>query len=105
VKKTARLPRLLALVASAGALSAMYQAAAEARDRRRLPPPGRLMDVGGRRLHITEAGEGSPTVVIIPALGDSVLLWPRIQHALAEDTKVCVYDRPGLGWSDPPPQG
>ncbi len=56
MKKTARLPRLLALVASAGALSAMYQAAAEARDRRRLPPPGRLMDVGGRRLHISAQG-------------------------------------------------
>jgi pimeloyl-ACP methyl ester carboxylesterase len=103
--KATQLRRPLALLTLAGALSAAYQLLADAHDRRRFPPPGRLVDISGRYLHLIEAGEGSPAVVIIPALGDNVLLWDRIQRALAADTKVCVYDRPGLGWSDPPPSG
>jgi pimeloyl-ACP methyl ester carboxylesterase len=80
--------------------SAAYQAAGEARDRRRYPPPGRLVDIGGHRLHIRCAGEGTPTVVIIPALGGDVADWLTVQDALALCTAVCVYDRAGLGWSD-----
>jgi len=87
----------------AGAASAAYQLTAEARDRRRFPPPGRLVDIGGRRVHVIEAGEGSPAIVIVPALGESVLGWVPAWRELAESTRVCVYDRPGLGWSDPPP--
>jgi pimeloyl-ACP methyl ester carboxylesterase len=91
----------LAAAVAALAASAAYQAAGEARDRRRHPPPGRLVDVGGHRLHIMCAGEGSPAVVIIPALGAYSAAWLKIQDALAAHTKVCLYDRPGLGWSDP----
>jgi hypothetical protein len=86
---------------AAGALAliiAAYQAAGEARDRRRYQPPGRLVDVGGRRLHIRCVGDGSPTVVIIPALGAYSAAWLEVQDALATHTKVCVYDRPGLGF-------
>jgi pimeloyl-ACP methyl ester carboxylesterase len=78
-----------------------YQAASEARDRRRYPPPGRLVDVGGRRLHIRCAGDGTPPVVIIPALGGLTAEWLPVQDALASCTSAAVYDRPGLGWSDP----
>lgn len=81
--------------------SAAYQAVSQARDRRTYPPPGRLVDIGDYRLHIRCAGEGSPTVVIIPALGVCSATWLTVQDALAAHTKVCVYDRPGLGWSDP----
>jgi pimeloyl-ACP methyl ester carboxylesterase len=77
-----------------------YQAAAEASDRRVYPPPGRLVDTGGHRLHIRCAGEGTPGVVIIPAMGDTSAAWLAIQDAVAACTAVCVYDRPGLGWSD-----
>jgi pimeloyl-ACP methyl ester carboxylesterase len=96
-----------AVAASAVALglaSAAYQAAGEARDRRSKPPSGRLVDVGGYRLHIMCAGEGSPAVVIIPALGGSVREWLDVQQRLAQETAVCVYDRAGLGWSDSPPR-
>jgi pimeloyl-ACP methyl ester carboxylesterase len=89
----------------AGAASAAGQVAADARDRRRFPPPGRLVDIGGRRMHVMEAGEGSPAVVIVPALGECVLGWVRIWQELAESARVCVYDRAGIAWSDPPPPG
>jgi pimeloyl-ACP methyl ester carboxylesterase len=92
---------LAGAVAALGLASTAYQAAGEARDRRRFPPPGRLVDVGGHRLHISSAGEGSPTVVIIPALGAYSAAWLNVQERVAADTAVCVYDRRGLGWSDP----
>ncbi len=94
-----------ALTAAAGMASFTYQKIAEARDRRRFPPPGRLVDIGGRRLHLVEMGEGTPAVVIIPALADNVLQWLRTAKACASETRVCVYDRAGLGWSDPPLYG
>lgn len=81
--------------------SAAYQTAAEARDRRRYPTPGRLVDVGGHRLHLRCVGSGTPTVIIIPALAGCGTDWLTVQDRLAAVTAVCVYDRPGLGWSDP----
>lgn len=102
-----RVPRLTAIIATAVAaasgLSAAYQRIGEARDRRKYPPPGRLVDVGGRRMHILAMGVGSPTVVIVPALGANVLEWVRVLRAASPETTVCAYDRAGLGWSDPQP--
>ena len=95
--------RAAAAIAAAGITSATYQAIAEARDHRRFPGPGSLVDIGGRRLHLVTAGEGSPVVVIIPALADNVLQWLGVLEAVAAGTQACVYDRAGVGWSDPPP--
>lgn len=81
--------------------SAAYEVAGEARDRRKYPPPGRLVDMGGHRLHIMCGGDGTPAVVIIPALAGLATEWLAVQDGLAVQTAVCVYDRPGLGWSDP----
>jgi pimeloyl-ACP methyl ester carboxylesterase len=94
-----------AAITAAGLASAAYQEAAAARDRRRFPPLGRLVDIGGRKLHLLEAGHGTPTIVVIPALGDGVLQWVPVQRELASDLHVCVYDRSGIGWSDPPRRG
>ncbi len=87
--------------AAAGLASATYQAITTARDRRRYPPPGELIDIGRRRLHLWRAGEGSPAVVVAPSLGEPGDGWAEIQRRLAEHTTVVVYDRAGLGWSDP----
>jgi pimeloyl-ACP methyl ester carboxylesterase len=91
--------------AVAGAASFTYQRLAEASDRRRFPPPGRLVDIGGRRFHLVEMGDRAPAVVIIPALADNVLQWLPIAEECAGETRVCVYDRAEIGWSDPPPRG
>jgi pimeloyl-ACP methyl ester carboxylesterase len=92
-------------VAAAGAASAAYQRAADAASRRRFPPPGQLADIGGRRIHLLVIGEGTPALVIVPALGSNVLEWVRVQRAAATKTTVCLVDRAGIGWSDPPPLG
>jgi hypothetical protein len=77
-----------------------YQTVREAADARAFPPPGQLIDVGGHRLHLSCTGSGSPTVVLEPGAGgvSSDLGW--ITPAVARDTRVCVYDRAGRGWSE-----
>lgn len=97
--------RAAGAIAAAGIASAVYQRAAEAADRRRFPPPGRLADIGGRRIHLLAMGEGTPAVVIVPSLGGTVLEWVRVQRAAATKTTVCVVDQAGIGWSDPAPLG
>jgi pimeloyl-ACP methyl ester carboxylesterase len=87
---------LLAL-AVAGVL---YQSVGAARDARRFPPPGQLVDVGGHRLHAVCRGHGSPTVVLESAIAASSLSWARVQPPVARFTSVCAYDRAGLAWSD-----
>jgi pimeloyl-ACP methyl ester carboxylesterase len=67
-------------------------------------PPGQLFDVDGHLMHLYCTGEGSPTVLLEAGLGDpSVNYWP-LQEELAPTTRVCTYDRAGLGWSEPGPE-
>jgi pimeloyl-ACP methyl ester carboxylesterase len=78
-----------------------YQTLGEAADAKAYPMPGQLIDVGGHRLHLSCTGSATPTVVLEPGAGEmsSNLGW--IAPAVARDTRVCVYDRAGRGWSEP----
>jgi pimeloyl-ACP methyl ester carboxylesterase len=98
--------RAAAALGAVGLASAVYQAAAEARDRRRYPPPGRMVDVGGRSLHLMDMGAGSPATVIVQALGTNALDFLGFYRELAASgIRVIVYDRAGLGWSNAPALG
>src|SRR5260370_24104603 len=66
-------------------------------------PPGRLIDIGGRRLHLYCTGKGSPTVILMAGGGAFSIDWALVQPKVAQDTRVCSYDRAGLAWSDPGP--
>ena len=96
-----------ALIATAALLLAAgsaYQFFAERADQEHYPPPGRLIDVGDRRLHVVCAGNaGGPTVVIEAGSGDDSNSWRRILDRVGTFADVCTYDRAGLGWSDPAP--
>lgn len=94
---------ILGALAAAAALGAIWQATSERRDLAAHPAPGRLVDVGGYRLHLHCLGAGSPTVILEAGLGNDVNHWRRVQPALAAETRTCAYDRAGLGWSDPGP--
>src|SRR5918994_5415779 len=87
---------LMALAAIGGG----YETVSEALDEDP-PMPGQLIDVGGHSLHLRCSGSGSPTVVLEPGAGlmSSTLGW--IVPAVARETRVCVYDRAGHGWSEP----
>ena len=62
--------------------------------------PGKLYDVGGHQVHLNCQGEGSPTVVLSNSLGGVSAGWARITGPVADNTRVCAYDRAGQGWSD-----
>ncbi|SEL06874.1 alpha/beta hydrolase [Nonomuraea pusilla] len=85
------------------AASVLYQVRGARRDRRRFAPPGRMVDIGGRRIHLWTAGTGSPTVVVVPGLAESGLNWAGLLPELSAESSVVLYDRAGLGWSDPSP--
>jgi len=87
-------------ILACAALGATYENVQEVRDRAAYPMPGRLVDVGGRRLHLTCVGAGSPTVVLLPGAGDFTPLWGWIAPSVARSSRVCMWDRAGRGWSD-----
>lgn len=81
----------------------LFQFLGDARDARKYRPPGSLVDVGGRRMHLWCRGSGRPTVVFDSALGATCLSWMLVQPRVAEFARACAYDRVGFGWSDPGP--
>ncbi len=81
----------------------LYQWIGAAREAQRYPPPGRLIDIGGHRLHLHTQGQGSPVVVLEAGIAASSVSWRLVQERIAEFTTVCSYDRAGLGYSDPAP--
>jgi pimeloyl-ACP methyl ester carboxylesterase len=67
------------------------------------PAPGRLVDVGGWRLHLNCTGDArssQPTVILEAGLGDFSVEWSLVQPGVARFARVCSYDRAGDGWSD-----
>jgi pimeloyl-ACP methyl ester carboxylesterase len=95
---------LLAFVLILAAAGFFYENISEARDRRFNPMEGRLVDVGGRKMHIDCTGDGNPTVILDSGLGESYLSWRKVQPQIAKFTRVCSYDRAGLGYSDLSPR-
>lgn len=74
------------------------------------PLPGKKIDVGGYGLYLECAGSGSPTVILEAghSAPSATLLtpgWRTVRATLASDTRVCAYDRAGLGESDVRPSG
>jgi len=91
----------LAMLLVAGAV---YQIIETRRDRRRFPPPGRLVRFNKRRMHIHVTGEGTPTVVFESGMGASCMSWTQVQPDVAQFSRAVSYDRAGHGWSDPAPE-
>jgi pimeloyl-ACP methyl ester carboxylesterase len=71
----------------------------------RTPRPGTYYDVDGRQMYIYCVGSGSPAVVIESGLSSDSLGWYGVQRELGKRTRVCAYDRSGLGLSEPRPGG
>ena len=92
---------LIIVITTAGFL---YQNISETRDRRFNRMPGQLIDVGGYKMHIDCTGQGSPVVILDAGLGDSYISWRKVQPQIARLTRVCSYDRAGLGYSDASPR-
>lgn len=68
-----------------------------------VPPPGKLIDIGGWKLHLScsgQAGASAPTVILEAGAGDFSVDWSLVQPGVAHFARVCSYDRAGAGWSD-----
>ena len=98
---------LLAIIIILPLAGTLYQSIATEIDKRNHPPPGQMIDIGGYRLHLYCVGEnveGNPTVILEHGLGATSAAWARMQPEFAQTTRVCAYDRAGMGWSDLSPE-
>lgn len=82
------------VLAAAGLLSAAFSPYLHAQ---------RLVDIGGRHINLYCTGSGSPTVILDTDGDDSTVDWRFVQPIVARRTRVCSYDAPALGFSDPAP--
>jgi len=91
---------LLALGLAAASLRHLL---ALARARRDHPPPGRLIDIGGYRVHLLAEGQardGRPPVIWFAGGHASGLAIHHLHRAFRDATRSILIDRPGTGWSD-----
>jgi len=86
-----------------GISGALYQEWCVQSERSLFPAPGHLVSIGTRRLHLICQGEGSPTVIFEAGGFASVMSSTAGREILSAHTRVCSYDRMGMGWSDPGP--
>ncbi len=102
----------IGVLAAALCIGFLVESVGEARDNARFPPPGRMVDVGGRRMHILCNGDGNgdgngdapgPTVVVEQGAGSPSMLWWPLVDQVAAFARVCTYDRAGYQWSDATP--
>lgn len=70
-----------------------------------LPPPyvmsGTTVDVDHVRTYLDCRGTGSPTVILESGLGTGASGWGFALDQVAARTRVCAWDRPGIGGSAP----
>jgi pimeloyl-ACP methyl ester carboxylesterase len=93
-----------AVMALVGAGGAFETIGAAAQDDGRAPAGHRLVDVGGHRLDVWCVGSGSPTVVLMPGLGESAgTMAEWIEPQVGATTRVCSFDAAGHGRSDAAP--
>ena len=86
----------MALAAVGGA----SQSVGTAVDASSVAMPGRLVDVGGHRLHLSCTGSGSPTVVVEAGGGEMAANLGWVTQSVSRETRICAYDRAGRGWSE-----
>ena len=91
---------LVVVLLALAVAGAIYQAIATGLAERAYPPPGEMVDVGGYSLHINCVGQGNPTVVLDAGSGGMSAQWVRVQREVSGTTRVCAYDRAGMGWSE-----
>ena len=90
---------ILALIALGGA----FETVAEATTENNPPAGGRTYLVAGRSLYLRCTGSGSPAVILFNGLGERTPNWAWVQGDVARQTRVCVFDRAGQGWSGKAP--
>lgn len=90
------------LIAFATIVGIAYEMSGRKHAEREFPPPGKLVDIGGRKIQLDCRGTGSPTVIFEAGLDmDGSLSWSAVHDEIAKTTRSCAYSRAGIMWSDP----
>ncbi|WP_170513714.1 alpha/beta fold hydrolase [Ruegeria atlantica] len=71
----------------------------EARAEAAFPPEGQIVEVNGIPVHAVVMGEGPDVVLIHGSSGNTRDMTFALAPILAENYRVIVFDRPGLGYS------
>ncbi len=95
---------LIILIFALPTTGILYESVMAAGDAARYPAPGQMMVVEGHQMHLNCVGAGSPTVVLESGFSSTSLDWGLVQPEIAQFTRVCAYDRAGLGWSEVGPE-
>ena len=67
-------------------------------------PPGELVFVSGRQMHLLCHGRGTPAVILESGLPGTSLGWASVIEDIASFARVCAYDRAGFAWSEAGPE-
>ncbi len=95
---------LAALLVLATATGSIWEAISWRNTVANYPPPGRMIDVAGHKMHILCLGTGSPTVVLEAGLDvGGIIGWSLVQDSIARTARTCAYNRAGIVWSEPSP--
>lgn len=81
----------------------LYQFISIKYDAHKYPAAGKLIDIGGYKLHLNCSGSGEPSVILDAGGGWDSLAWTLVQPEIAKFAHVCSYDRAGIGWSEASP--
>ena len=85
------------------ALGGAFETVTEAATSNDPPPGGRTYLVAGHSLYLRCAGSGAPAVILFNGLGERTPSWAWVHEDVARETRVCVFDRAGQGWSGKAP--
>lgn len=77
-----------------------YQITATVIDDYKYPPTGKLIDIGGYKLHLNASGTGHVTIICDAGLSGTSLGWSLVQKEVSKFARICSYDRAGYAWSD-----
>jgi pimeloyl-ACP methyl ester carboxylesterase len=103
--KLKKFSKILALVViSVLLIGFCYEQISEYVDHQTIKVPGQMVQVGNHKMHIYCTGvnrDGNPTVILIPGGRQIYSTWIRVQPEISKLTRVCSYDRSGLGFSEP----
>lgn len=95
---------LAAIVVVIVLVGAGYEALGRRAAARDFPAPGKLVDIGARKIQLDCRGTGTPTVVFESGLDmNGSLSWYAVHDSIARTTRACAYSRAGVMWSDPTP--
>ncbi|MCE3602853.1 alpha/beta hydrolase [Massilia sp. P8910] len=88
-------------IASACSASSFAQAPAAVDTQLAFSHPNQMVDIGGRRLNLYCSGSGTNTVIFDSPSGMGGWVWYAVQPEVAKQTRACIFDRAGMGFSDP----